>query len=309
MSPPHTTADLARQAGVSERTAQRSMSLARGIPSEVQRFIQSTPVANSTKELEALARLKPGSQRVVAEKLAFGDARTVSEGRRQHRFERLKAEAESFRQSNDAGDDQGILIGDMGILWQRLEDDSVPLFFTDPPYVEDSIHEYGRLAELAAVKLRPGGWCAAYVGTRYLDKVMAAMCDHLEFWWLFGVRLAPNPSMYCRRVQVSFRPVLVFYKPPAQLPERWMVDLKDGDNQDKRFHEWGQGERAPAYWIDRLTKPGDLVVDPYCGGGMTPAACKRTGRRWLATEIDPGTAAVARKRLADTNEKQNPAPA
>jgi DNA modification methylase len=48
-----------------------------------------------------------------------------------------------------------------------------------------------------------------------------------------------------------------------------------------------------------LTEAGDLIVDPFAGGGTVPAACKILGRRWLATEIDKETVAVARKRLAD----------
>ena len=53
------------------------------------------------------------------------------------------------------------------------------------------------------------------------------------------------------------------------------------------------------YLIQRLTEPGQLVVDPFCGGGTIPAACKVLGRGWLATEIDRNTALVARKRLAE----------
>jgi DNA modification methylase len=28
--------------------------------------------------------------------------------------------------------------------------------------------------------------------------------------------------------------------------------------------------------------PGALVVNPFCGSGKLPAACKRLGRQWLA---------------------------
>jgi DNA modification methylase len=56
------------------------------------------------------------------------------------------------------------------------------------------------------------------------------------------------------------------------------------------------------YLINRLTQPGDLVVEPFCGGGTIPAACKSTGRRWLASEIDKTTAIIARKRLAEAGK-------
>lgn len=157
------------------------------------------------------------------------------------------------------------------------------------------------MAELAAAKLKPGGLCLAYVGQLFLPQIMQQMGDHLDWWWLFAIRLGSNARQYNRMTLTCMRPVVAYFKPPLKLPHDWMMDLHCGDNQDKRFHEWGQGERAPAYWIERLTQPGDLIVDPYCGGGMTPAACKRTGRRWLATEIDPETADIARMRIAGLN--------
>ena len=52
-------------------------------------------------------------------------------------------------------------------------------------------------------------------------------------------------------------------------------------------------------WIEATTKPGDLVCDPYCGGGTVPLACLAVKRRWIATEINAGNASVARQRVRD----------
>ena len=52
------------------------------------------------------------------------------------------------------------------------------------------------------------------------------------------------------------------------------------------------------YMVEKLTAPGDLVVDPFTGSGSVPAACKKLGRRWLACEISSATARTARRRLA-----------
>jgi site-specific DNA-methyltransferase (adenine-specific) len=72
-----------------------------------------------------------------------------------------------------------------------------------------------------------------------------------------------------------------------------------GGGRDKKFHEWGQDKSEVEHLISRLTHPGDLIVDPFCGGGTVPAACKSLGRRWLATEINKNTALIARKRLGE----------
>jgi DNA modification methylase len=45
------------------------------------------------------------------------------------------------------------------------------------------------------------------------------------------------------------------------------------------------------------TRPGDLVVDPFCGSGTTALACAIEGRRCITSELDPNTFEIARRRL------------
>jgi hypothetical protein len=40
----------------------------------------------------------------------------------------------------------------------------------------------------------------------------------------------------------------------------------------------------PEFFIKFLTKPGDLVLDPFAGSNTTGAAAERLGRRWVAIE-------------------------
>lgn len=48
------------------------------------------------------------------------------------------------------------------------------------------------------------------------------------------------------------------------------------------------------------TRPGDLVLDPFCGTGTTLAVAYAHGRRALGLELNPTYAAQARARLAAT---------
>jgi DNA modification methylase len=70
-----------------------------------------------------------------------------------------------------------------------------------------------------------------------------------------------------------------------------------GTGADKRYHAWGQDEASARYYIDCLTKKGDLVLDPFCGGGTTVAMCKVLERECIAFELDPATAEIARERV------------
>ena len=209
--------------------------------------------------------------------------------------QRQKAAVAFARQSNDDGD---ILVGDLGLLWERLKDAEADTFLTDPPYGQVELYE--RLAELAAAKLKPGGLCLAYAGQFHFDEVMAAMAKHLKYWWLFGIQFAgTHCAIHPKHIQNKWRPVVVFGRPPLKPAPEWLVDLLQGGGRDKEHHDWGQNQSEVEYLIDKLTQPGHIVVDPFCGGGSVPAAAKKLGRRWIAVEIERTTALIARKRLSE----------
>lgn len=48
------------------------------------------------------------------------------------------------------------------------------------------------------------------------------------------------------------------------------------------------------------TRPGDLVLDPFAGGGTTGVACQRMGRRFLGFELNPEWVQYANRRLGVT---------
>jgi len=202
------------------------------------------------------------------------------------------------------GEDLGIITGDLSELHNNglLPDDSADLFFTDPPYGEEHLELYGKVAELAQAKLKPGGLCLAYAPHPHLPQVIRRMEEHLDYWWIFAIeQTGQEPRIWKNRIWVRWKPILVFTKRPAteRLTDSWVQDSIRGAGEDKRYHQWGQDVREAAYWIEVLTPSNGLVVDPLCGGGTIPVASKVTGRRWLATEIDPSIAAAARRRLKE----------
>jgi len=200
-------------------------------------------------------------------------------------------------------DDYGILVGDLEILWDRLRDDEADIFATDPPYGKVELYE--RLAALAAAKLRPGGLCLAYAGQYHLPQVMEVMGRHLEYWWTLAIRFSGSHcAIHPRHIQSKWRSIVVFGKPPLTPAPQWLSDHLEGGGRDKEHHDWGQDQSEVEYLIEKLTEPGELVVEPFCGGGSVPAACKKLGRRWIATEIDEATALIARKRLSEVTVGQ-----
>ena len=55
--------------------------------------------------------------------------------------------------------------------------------------------------------------------------------------------------------------------------------------------------QLPAYFIDRLSKPGDFIYDPFSGRGTTAIEAALLGRNVIANDVNPLSAILTRPRL------------
>jgi DNA methylase len=53
-------------------------------------------------------------------------------------------------------------------------------------------------------------------------------------------------------------------------------------------------ETFAEYWIGRLSKPGDLIFDPFCGRGTAPFQALLMGRRAIGNDINPVAYCITR---------------
>jgi 16S rRNA G966 N2-methylase RsmD len=190
-----------------------------------------------------------------------------------------------------------IVTGDFNDVLPTLPDESVDLIFTDPPYDKESIALYGQLAEHAARILKPGGSLFAYVGHYAIDEVITQMKTQLRFWWPCAVKhsvaAARLPGF---AVFVHWKPLVWFVK--GMRRDKGMVaDFVESEFEGKSDHDWQQGTKEAAYYIQRLTVEGEMVLDPMCGAGTTCLAALKLGRRCLGIEIVADRAAVAKTRI------------
>jgi len=54
--------------------------------------------------------------------------------------------------------------------------------------------------------------------------------------------------------------------------------------------------------IERISKPGDTILDPFMGSGTTGVACMQLGRNFIGIEIDPQYHAIAKRRIAEARK-------
>ena len=62
-------------------------------------------------------------------------------------------------------------------------------------------------------------------------------------------------------------------------------DVLVSEAREKFGHEWQQSESGVYSLIDILTKPGELVVDPFAGSGTFLKVAITNGRKAIGAEL------------------------
>jgi DNA modification methylase len=180
----------------------------------------------------------------------------------------------------------------------KLRDNSVNMIFTDPPYISECIGLYEDLAREAKRVLKPGGYCFAYCGAQFLPQIMQYMGTYLDWFWLFEIKHNHGwPRMFNKKLMVMSKPVVVYTKGKPERLE-WLVNLYDGDERSKQYHKWGQGSNFPRKIISKLTNEGDVILDPFVGGGTTAKVCKELNREFIGFEINLELKPIVDSRMA-----------
>lgn len=178
-----------------------------------------------------------------------------------------------------------------------VPDGSVSLLFTDPMYRRDALPQWRALGRFAARTLRPGGLLVAYAGHAWLPQQMAALAEHLTYVWTCAVVHGGHLGRACRGFRVGWKPLVVFVK-GRQEPSGYPRDVFMGPGPAKGLHKYGQPPEEAAYFIDRLTRAGEVVADPFAGGFNTMGAAVAQGRVFWGCDRDAGCVIVGRERLA-----------
>jgi len=79
-----------------------------------------------------------------------------------------------------------------------------------------------------------------------------------------------------------------------------------GTNGGKnRVHPTQKPVALFVWCLINYSKPGDLIIDPFCGSGTTAIACHKTGRKFLCIDKDEEYIKIAQQRYADLIAQQD----
>jgi hypothetical protein len=79
--------------------------------------------------------------------------------------------------------------------------------------------------------------------------------------------------------------------------EYWTSSQRQGHNLHEISYRACFKPQLPEFFIDRLTRPGDMVYDPFAGRGTTPLQAALMGCRPAGNDINPLSEMLVRPRL------------
>lgn len=184
---------------------------------------------------------------------------------------------------------------DLGELWygnvSELKDFLVPetvdLIFTDPPYPKQHLSCFQELSELAPYVLKDGGSLITLLGHYQLERVMMFFHDKLKYRWILNLDQENDAhARMAMGIEVCWKPLLWYVKNrfPKERHYGFLRDKVESKQREKTYHVWQQSLDWSTYYITKLTKERELVLDPFCGGGTFPLACEMSNRRWIAVD-------------------------
>ncbi len=242
------------------------------------------------------------------------------------------------------GEDTGVTLwnGDCLEEMKKIEDGSVDLVLTDPPYGTtackwDSVIPFEPMWKELRRITKPNAAIVLFGSQPFTSALVMSNAKEFKYCWYWDKKRGSNFATVKSRPFNSIEDATVFYsKQPKYNPQ--MVKGKPytqkqgfvGDAKQTGLHRKGvvttsNGDRYPLslisaskesglhptqkpvalmeYLIKTYTDPGDLVLDFTMGSGTTGVAAVNLDRRFIGIELDEQYFKIAEERIRAAQPK------
>lgn len=140
--------------------------------------------------------------------------------------------------------------------------------------------------------LRPGGVLAWGQGAKFCRHFRRWFGGH-RLWTLTRFRLqGMSATGHVWAVQTRERQ-------PVEFPHRDSLVMFDTLGPLRKVHPCIKPPEEPAFLIETLTQPNQIVLDCFCGLGSTLVAAEGLGRIWIGCDLSRRYCQITMKRLAE----------
>jgi adenine-specific DNA-methyltransferase len=193
---------------------------------------------------------------------------------------------------------------------QLLDAGSIGFILTDPPYLVNYRDRSGRgiandrdadwlkpaFAQMHRA-LRRNAFCVSFYGYTKIDLFMDA-------WKSAGFRVAGHlvfPKKYASNswhTQYRHEQAYLLAKGWPDKPARPPPDVIHWTYTGNKLHPTQKPVGILKPLVEAFSRPGDTILDPFCGSGSTLLAARELDRMYVGIELDPVYFRTAADRLA-----------
>lgn len=155
-------------------------------------------------------------------------------------------------------------------------------------------------------KLKPGGSMIVFHAFEQYTLVRDALKSLIPKDRLIWHKTNPMPRNRDRRYVVDIEMFSWYVKPGSKWTFNRQNTTYDGSVLSypsesgggfKRYHPCQKNVKMLEELLQRHSNPGDIVFDPFMGGGSTGVACVNTGRNFIGIELDKDYFKAAEERI------------
>lgn len=196
-----------------------------------------------------------------------------------------------------------LYLGDAKDILPQLEEDSIDLVITDPPYIKEYIHTYSYLADLCPILMKRGASLLTIAAHHAIPEVCKYFDGKLKYRWAICMNQSNGShSRMMMGIHVMWKPMLWYVKKVFAIKKYKgfiydMIDIKKKDGQEKAYHKWQQSQDWCYYYINRLSLENEIILDPFMGSGTVAIVCEKLNRNWIGIEISKEYCDIIIRRL------------
>lgn len=188
-----------------------------------------------------------------------------------------------------------LLEGDLFKVIKKVGDGSVDLIYADPPYSDlevfdlaDCLAAVERWMGVVIPKLKPTGRLYLCAPVNYQHELF----DMMKERGFYGLKFVQTAVRYDgMRTKVKNKNM---YR-PCYTPIFYLCGQKAGNLPGMAGDFWMEDSINTI--IASGSKPGELVLDPFAGGGAVGEVAKQLGRGFILIEKDPSLCEAAKGRI------------
>lgn len=198
---------------------------------------------------------------------------------------------------------------------RELPDKSVDLILTDPPYgigADVALQKIGGSIGKCGMRtvFDSTNWDSSAPQQHVFDEIRRVSKHQIVWGGNYFVGLPVSPCWLVWDKRCGITPEKTFadcelawcsQDKPARVYRFLWDGMLQGNmaDKEKRYHPTQKPVPLFVWCLMKYSKPGDLILDPFCGSGTTALACHKTGRRFICIERELEYVNVARNRLRD----------